>query len=237
MQHLPLEAVLETVSDTFSHVEVICEGIHTNLEVLESYNLTVSFHAPFSDLNIASLNTSILTESLRQITENIKEAARYTVEAVCIHAGHLSPLGMRFKEKAYATGIQSLKKLAETAEEYSVSLGVENMPHFPMLLARTAEEVKAILTEVDSDTVGFTFDVGHANITGDVHQFLALKDAIRIVHLHDNHGDQDIHLALGEGSVPVDIVNHVAENLLVIEVNTYTDAVKSLDLLKKILEH
>lgn len=235
MLHSSLETVLETLGNTFSHLEIICEGKHTNLEILESYNVTVSFHAPFSDLNTASLNKAILKESLKQITENIKKANKYNAEAVCIHAGHLSPLSMHFKEKAHTTHVQSLKELTTKAEEYSVLLGMENMPYFPNLLARTPEEVNRILTEVDSCNLGFTFDVGHANTTGDVYQFLTLRDTIQTVHLHDNFGDQDTHLALGKGTLPLDIVKEVFQTLLIIEVNTYADALQSLELLKTLL--
>lgn len=230
----PLENVLETVS-TFSHVEIICEGYHTNLEVLESYNYTVSFHAPFSDLNTASLNTAILKESLRQITDNIEHACKYNAEAVCIHPGHYSPLSIHFKEKAHEVHIQSLKKLAKKAEECNILLGIENMPYFPILCARTPEEVADILDKVDADNLRFTFDVGHANITGNVRQFLNLKEYMVTVHLHDNYGDRDTHLALGEGTVPLDVIKELADTRVIIEVNTYTDAVKSLDVLRTIL--
>ncbi|MBU7010044.1 MAG: sugar phosphate isomerase/epimerase [Theionarchaea archaeon] len=232
MLHATLGTVLERVTDTFSHIEVICEGNHTDLEILESYNITVSFHAPFSDLNIASLNKAILKESLKQISENIELASIYNAEAVCIHPGHFSPLGLHFQEKVFSTRRESLKKLAKKAEECSVILGIENMPMFSILFARTPEEVKTILCEVDSDCVGFTFDLGHANITGNVQQFLLLKEHIITVHLHDNYGDEDTHLALGEGTVNLDIIKELAEKRLVIEVNTFPDAVKSLYCLK-----
>ena len=109
------------------------------------------------------------------------------------------------------------------------------MPYFSILCARTAEEVKRILNEVDSPYLGFTFDVGHANITGNVEQFLSLKEYITTVHLHDNAGDQDTHLALGEGTLPLDIIEKVAGKNLVIEVSTYQDALRSLEVLKTIL--
>ena len=232
----PLEQVLKVFdAGAFSYVEIICEGNHTNLEALKSYDFAVSFHAPFSDLNIASLNKAILKESLNQISDCIGKACKYDVEAVCVHPGHFSPLGMYFREKALATQIRSLRLLAKKAEECSILLGVENMPYFSILCARTAEEVERILNEVDSPYLGFTFDVGHANITGNVEQFLSLKEYITTVHLHDNAGDQDTHLALGEGTLPLDIIEKVAGKKLVIEVNTYQDVLRSLDVLKTVL--
>jgi sugar phosphate isomerase/epimerase len=229
-----LEQVLETLDTVFSCIEVVCEGNHTNLQFLDSYNYSVSFHAPFSDLNIGSLNKAILKESLDQITKNIERAPRYNVEAVCIHPGHYSPLGMHFKETVHDLQVASLKYLAKKAEDCGVFLGVENMPHFPILCARTCDEVERIIREVNSPRVGFTFDVGHAHISGDLTGFLHLKDFIEVVHLHDNFGDQDTHLALGEGTIPLDIIRNLRSKRLIIEVNTYKDAIKSLDVLNNL---
>lgn len=235
MLHSTLETVLETVSTVFSHVEVVCEGNHTDYEVLESYDLSVSFHAPFSDLNTASLNKAILKESIKQISENIETASTYNAEAVCIHPGHFSPLGIHFREKVFGIHRESLKVLARKAEECSVLLGIENLPMFSILFARTPEEVRTILEEVDSPHLKVTFDIGHANTTGDVRQFLTLKEHIVTVHVHDNTGNQDDHLALGDGTVNTNIIKELSKTLLVIETYTFKDAVKSLDVLKTLL--
>ena len=226
-----LETVLKIIDTSFTCIEVVCEGNHTDLEVLESYDYSVSFHAPFSDLNIGSLNKAILKESLNQISKTIERAPRYNVEAICIHPAHFSPLGMHFKETVHSIQVASLKSLARKADECNVFLGVENMPNFPILCARTCEEVERIIKEVDSPSVGFTFDVGHAHISGDLEGFLPLKDFIQVVHLHDNFRDQDTHLALGDGNIPLDIIKDLRSKRLIIEVNTYEDALKSREVL------
>ncbi len=235
MLQSPLETVLETVGSTFSHVEVVCEGNHDNLEILKSYNYTVSFHAPFSDLNTASLNKAILKESLKQITECIREANTYNAETVCIHPGHFSPMGSRFTEKVFTIHKESLKELTSRAEDSDVFLGIENMPMFSILCGRTAEEIEEILCVADSDHFGFTFDVGHANTAGGPYPFLTLKEYMRTVHLHDNCGKADTHLPLGEGTLDLNIIKELKEKRLVIEVYTFADAQKSLSQVKTLL--
>lgn len=236
MLHNDLHTVLETVNPYFSHIEVICEGYHTDLEVLHSFDMTVSFHVPFSDLNIGSLNPQILDESINQISAYIEKANTYNVNTVCIHPGHYSPLGLHFKKKVHTTRTASLKTLAKTAEEYNVVLGVENMPMFSILYSRTLDEIKGILQDISSPYVKFTFDLGHANIVGDVYSFLELCEDMVSVHVHDNCGNHDTHLALGEGTLPVSIVREIQNKLLIIEVNTFKDAVKSLHTLENTCE-
>jgi sugar phosphate isomerase/epimerase len=224
----PLEHVLETVTSTFDHVEIICEGNHADLKAIESYSCSWSFHAPFSDLNIASLNTSILAESINQITECMHQANHYGVRNICIHPGHYSPLAIHFPEKAQKINLRSLKTLVAVAEETGVIIGLENMPQVPILMCTTPEECAYILESVKSDKLRLTFDIGHANTTGNVWQFLSLKKYMTVIHLHDNLGDSDSHLAMGEGSTDFSMLTNLAAKQLVIEVSSYQRALTSL---------
>jgi len=49
--------------------------------------------------------------------------------------------------------------------------------------------------------VGITCDLGHANTAGQVGPFLEHLEQFNHLHLHDNHGLSDEHLALGDGSI------------------------------------
>ncbi|MBU7033483.1 MAG: sugar phosphate isomerase/epimerase [Theionarchaea archaeon] len=224
----PLETVLETVLSTFDHVEIICEGNHADVHMIESYSGTFSFHAPFSDLNTASLNRAILKESLQQITACLHLANTHGVRNVCIHPGHLSPLSIHFPERAHRVHLQSLKTLVSVAEETGVILGLENMPMVPILMGRTPGECSHFFDSIESENLKMTFDMGHANTTGNVGQFSVLRDYMTVVHLHDNEGDSDSHLAMGDGTTDFSMLPSLSHNQLVIEVNTYHRALKSL---------
>ncbi len=64
-----------------------------------SYDLEISVHAPFSDLNIASLNEPIWAETLRQIKAAIEAVANYA-RVFVIHPGYVSPLAAFCQDKA-----------------------------------------------------------------------------------------------------------------------------------------
>ncbi len=230
-----LESVLDTVIPSFEHVEIICEGNHTDLEILHSYSCSISFHAPFSDLNTASLNQDILQESLRQISECIRQAHVYGVNYVCIHPGHYSPLAMHFPEKAQKIQLQSLETLVAVAEERGVILGLENMPHVPILMGTTPEDCSFFLDSIDSENLKMTFDIGHANTTGDVWQFLSLEERMSVIHLHDNLGGTDSHLAMGEGSTDFSMLTNLTAKQLIIEVHSYDSALRSLSYFNTLL--
>jgi sugar phosphate isomerase/epimerase len=63
-----------------------------------------------------------------------------------------------------------------------------------------------VLGRVGAANLQVCFDLGHllAFSTGDFPRWLeTLAPVIGQLHLHDNHGDHDSHLALGAGQVPL----------------------------------
>ncbi|HOS68373.1 MAG TPA: TIM barrel protein, partial [Methanoculleus sp.] len=69
-------------------------------ENLASTGLRSTVHAPYSDLNLASLNYPIWRESIRQTCCCIRHAADLT-DRVTIHPGFLSPVGKLVPEKVW----------------------------------------------------------------------------------------------------------------------------------------
>ena len=59
------------------------------------------------------------------------------------------------------------------------------------------------MRKVNRSNVGITLDVGHAVIAGhDPLDFVRLLfDDLFHIHLHDNHGETDEHLPLGQGTI------------------------------------
>jgi sugar phosphate isomerase/epimerase len=83
--HVDLEQLEDLKDIGFQGWEVIAEGpqkLDDDMIALidylrSSYDLEISVHAPFSDLNIASLNEPIWGETLRQIKAAIEAVADY----------------------------------------------------------------------------------------------------------------------------------------------------------------
>jgi sugar phosphate isomerase/epimerase len=193
----------------FSGWEIVCEGQQSlnsrNLEkinnILETTNLILTIHLPFSDLNLASLNEPVWNETLRQMKECIRLASSFSQIAV-VHPGHLSPLGMQMPDLAWQKNIEGLQQLCDFAVEYDVVIAVENMVNLKFIFGRHAEEMLGMIESVNRENVGLTFDVGHANTNGMVNSFLdKCLDKVVHVHLHDNHAKKDDHLPAGCGTV------------------------------------
>jgi len=203
--------------------------------IIGSTNLKISVHGPFTDLNLASLNDLVWNETIKQIKQCVELSADFT-EIVVVHPGALSPLESQMKDKAWERNVEALRLLTDHAKEYGVRLCLENMPNMEKLLCRTPDELFGMVETVGSDSLGTTFDVGHSNTTKNTASFLKEIRRINHMHLHDNKGATDEHLAIGDGTVDWPKVFGGLKNYsgtLVVEGRSLEEGKRSLEFIKK----
>jgi len=203
-------------------------------ENLASTGLRSTVHAPYSDLNLASLNYPIWRESIRQTCCCIHHAADLT-DRVTIHPGFLSPVGKLVPEKVWEMQKTALVEIGKHAEDHGVLACVENMISIKDFLCRYPEEILGLTEGIAG--IGVTLDIGHANTNGLVDAFLAHVGEVNHLHIHDNHGQSDEHLALGDGTINWEKVGRtVARDYsgpAVIEGRTLEEAGRSLAVFRK----
>ena len=205
----PYEDVLEGISKIFSHWEIVSEADHylpmigLSLEsMMKSYDLTYSIHAPFNDINIASLNESVREMSVIELIKIMNMASELDIKTVTIHPGLYSMVVSGLEERSVMAAKRSLRTLDRMAQECGVRLCVENMPGFKFFLGQTADQMSELL---EGTNLPICLDIGHANTTGQLNEIIdTLGNRIMNVHIHDNDGKQDQHLTIGEGTVDFD---------------------------------
>ncbi|WP_423792224.1 sugar phosphate isomerase/epimerase family protein [Methanocaldococcus indicus] len=245
-----LESSIEKiVENNFKYWEVVCEGHHyltpknikTLLRFRDEYNISYTVHAPFSDLNPASMNEKVRKLVIECISDAIEGAYELDANIVVIHPGYIPELWKDFKDDILDNNFTTILKIVEIAEDYDIILGLENMPNFRGVLCQKLEDVLEIIREIDSKHLKMTLDVGHANTVGDVKDFIN-KEIVHI-HIHDNNGVEDEHLPVGEGNINFEEffkelkkINY--KGILTLENKNIRDAIKSrkniMDILKKI---
>jgi sugar phosphate isomerase/epimerase len=130
-----------------------------------------------------------------------------------------------------------LKYLQTQAEDYGVTMCVENMPLSERLLY---SNIDALFRDVEEEIhSSITMDVGHAHNNGfSINEML--KDSnIKHVHLSDNDGSYDMHDTLGKHNIEFrEVFDTLEKNkydgICVIEVYTKHQILKSIDYLKKL---
>ena len=204
-------------------------------EILESYSLKYSIHAPFMDVNIASPQDQSRLNSIAQIKSSIDLANEINAEAVVVHPGLISFLANKyFKKEVYEFANQSIKEIGDYAKDLGVMATIENMPNFESMIYQNIVDLNQLLVE---NEMHMTLDIGHANHVGYAPEDM-IFDSIKHVHVHDNLGDDDSHLALGEGSIDLKYIINTLESknydgIYILEVNDYDSIKKSYEYMKK----
>ncbi|MEM2899256.1 MAG: sugar phosphate isomerase/epimerase family protein [Thermoplasmata archaeon] len=238
----PIEKMFEVLSKDFTIWEITSEYKHhlpaiekEILRIAPSYDIKLQVHAPFSDINIASLNDGILQASLNSIEKVIESCRKVNISMVTIHPGFYSPISFVDKDVAKRRNVQSLVKLGRFAKEHSVRLALENMPAIQWVILETAEDLRNALETAE---IGMCFDLGHANTTKRTEELIKLKDKFVNVHVHDNFGEKDAHLPVGIGNA--NISRTISElkgyrGNYILEIRDISDALESKNAFEKIL--
>ena len=179
------------------------EGLTRIRHLVETTGLKITVHAPYGDLNCASLNYPILRESIRQISVCIATASEWT-DRVTIHPGYVSPVGKIMPDRTWQQQKEALIEIGRVASDHSVVACLENMIGIREFLCRMPEELAGMVDGIEG--IGMTIDIGHANTVGKVREFLPYLSQASHLHVHDNHGVHDEHLHLGAGTIDWDLV-------------------------------
>ena len=237
---LPLDEMLSSIEKEFAIWELISEGNCRLSEVkgrlkefMASSKLRFTVHGPISDINLGSLNPAMRKAARKETIENIAIAGELGFSPVTLHIGFLSPLTILYPDKTRALTRATLKSIDAAATEHNVAIAVENMPRTKWAVFVEPWE---LLKAIEGTDLGICFDIGHANITGNIDEFMEHRDRFVNIHIHDNNGKWDEHLVLGKGNIGLNgLVKRLRPEYKgnwVIECNKLDEGVKS----RKVLE-
>ncbi len=207
------EAVAEVGDAGFDFIEVwgeVPHGYpgwadgHRLKDALSSYDMKVTLHAPFTDLNPATPFQPVKGAVEKTLEDFVKFGVALEASIVTVHPGSVHSEAMVPRSAASAEEV--LRKMVRAAGG-RLAVNVENQTksrskyHFP--LASTTESLQLILADIDG--LGFTLDTGHAHVNGQDPLALAERAGPKLseVHLSDNSGGSDDHLIPGEGTAPL----------------------------------
>ena len=192
-----------------AYIEIVDDGFHTldkqRVSILnnigESYGLKYSVHAPFVDINIASPSKPMLKATLKRLEKSISCASALNAYVWVFHPGLKTGVSMFYPGMDWRQNLKTIRLLLKIAGDYGVKIAIENVPEpFPFLM-KGVEDFTKFYEEINED-VGLVFDVGHANLNGQIGRFLTVfGDKIVHIHAHDNDGKSDQHLGIGFGNI------------------------------------
>ena len=213
-------------------------GLNSNRELIDlinSYSLKYTIHSPFIDLNIASLNPALAKLSVKEIKRSIELAGKIDSDIVVVHPGFVSFNGRGKEDIIYEIGKEGLKSIGEYAKDNGVDACIENLPNIEGFMYQDVSQLNDTLVELD---LPMTLDIGHAHTAGFTPDEIYF-DSIKHIHVHDNPGDDDTHLALGEGTFDVNgffdvFIKNNYEGIYMLELINVDFIEKSLEYMKNL---
>ena len=218
--------------------EIIDEGFHkldnklikSLIELSSTRRIRYAVHAPFSSINLAEVDQNLCNRFIRFMLNSLKKAYKIEASIWVVHPGRFTPFSYYFPEEGWKAHLRSLNLLAKEANNLGIQMVVENMVGGFALFLTINDGVKIV---GNVDNVGICLDTGHAHITGNLEEFLDKLPRIKHIHVHDNHGEKDEHLAAYDGSINWSIFLKKLEVMgyngwIVAENYQLSDAVKTL---------
>jgi len=169
----------------------------------------LTLHGPFQDLLPGALDELILAASRRRLGQAFRLLPVFKPATIVCHLGWDAKLYQWDRQNWLARSAATWKELTAQAASQRVAVMVENVYETdPDLFVE-------LLALVAAPNFQVCLDVGHLQAfgDGDYDRWLhTLWPHIGQLHLHDNKGDQDAHLALGQGTVPLaTVLNFLAD--------------------------
>lgn len=209
----PFGQVAEMVVPNFEHWEIISEANHwlpdiqnEVRELLETTYLKLSIHGPYSDVNLAAFDKGSRRFAINIFLEIIEICSNLGIGPVTVHPGVIGPIQHWDRARALKYTRESLEILAKEAWDNSMLIALENMPEMRFTTCQTAIEIAEMM---DGLEIGMCFDIGHAHTTGQMSEMMELKEKFINIHVHDNMGDKDAHLPLGQGTADLSVLKEL----------------------------
>ncbi len=207
-------------------------------ELMASYELRFSIHAPYADTNLAADDDLIREWILKRVRASIRFSSELEARCLVVHPGWTTATDRFMKGRAWELNLRSLRWLLRYAEEYGVDMLIENVPDSMPYLLVSAEDFELLYEELEQP-MGMVLDVAHANLNGEIAEFVRrFRDRIRHVHVSDNDGEADQHLPIGDGVIDWERVMALLRGSRFsgwVVVESYSDVRRSLDALAPLI--
>ncbi len=207
-------------------------------DIVKSFDFKYFVHAPYIDVDLASMNSVLRKASEKIILKSIAFAADIDAKLVVSHVGRLSKdYPKEMITQSLENAIHCLRNLTNASKNHGIIFTIENDHRSnDQILAGYPEQLMFLIEKVGCK---ITLDIGHANTLTKIETFIdTLAEHTVNVHLHDNDGEQDAHLSLGKGNINFSAVLANLRKVeykgpLIVEVHSSLGLKESMTLLRK----
>ncbi len=167
-------------------------------KAMKRHGLSITLHSPFMDLAPGSPDPAVRSLTRSRLDPMVRLAGLFEARAVVCHAGYDRRRYGFIQEAWLEKSLEVWSWLGERVQNAGSGLMLENV------YEDGPQDFLPLLRGLAPLNVGFCLDTGHAaafSRTGLSEWVAVLHLYLGQLHLHDNHGHMDEHLALGDGLI------------------------------------
>jgi sugar phosphate isomerase/epimerase len=182
----------------YSDIVAVEDPAQTNLHLSVISNISQrSIHGPYLDLYPGSPNAAIRQKTLECFERVYQIALSLSVQHIVFHHNY---------DPAACSKNTWAKCSCEFWRNYLKDKSADIKIHLENIMDESPELISEVVRQVASPNLDIALDIGHAHAyskTPLLEWIEITRDSIGYVHLHDNRGREDDHLALGAGNSPL----------------------------------
>ena len=190
-----------------------------------------TIHGVFFDICFNSSDELIKNASYTRARQTLDIATKLGCKKIVFHTNYI----VGFNSADY-------KKMWIDRNAIAYKTFLKEYPNIEILVENMFDEndelILKLLETVNDSRLRMCFDIAHANLSKESIKdwYNHCKKYITHIHINDNLGNSDSHLAIGSGNMDYDyIINEILNNFdgsVLIEVKTTSDFIKSYEYLQ-----
>lgn len=171
--------------------------------LIQQEGLSITLHGPFWDLVPGGIDRKMLQASRDRLREAFDLIPVFDPLSIVCHTGYDRKRYEEVQDEWFEAAVETWTPLIKDIEGTRTTLMLENV------FEKTPRMLLRLLNELNTQKVGFCFDTGHMSAFSEtnIHDWLkALGPFVKELHLHDNDGVRDDHLAIGSGKIDFEVL-------------------------------
>jgi len=217
-------------------LDTLAEDSIRNVKTSLTHDPRMTVHAPFMDLSPGAVDEEIRSVTIKRFSQVFSVSEELNPECIVFHSGYEKWKYAQKIEPWLEESIKTWTDFIQKAQSMKTKIAIEN------IFEDTPDTLKILMEELGCESFGICFDTGHFNLFSKVKLEVWLNQLAPYIvelHLHDNYGNGDDHIAIGDGIFDFRTLFSMLENknmIYTIEAHTVEDALKSIERLNAFIQ-
>ena len=165
---------------------------------LDTHELRATVHGPYMDMSPGGADEKVRKVTVERFTQLLRAVHPISPATVVLHAGYDARIFDGDENLWLTQSLKTWEKVVKEAEAANTVIALEN------IFEEEPGPIMTLISRMNSPHLRACIDVGHINAfaKAPMDEWLSvLGPYLGEVHIHDNFGEKDDHLPVGDGEI------------------------------------